>query len=84
VNGLSIEVARVGHLIAMKLVARDDRLRPNDQADLLALSKVADDVEWARAAAAVRLIEERGFGRGRDLVAALEEWHERARYRPHK
>jgi predicted nucleotidyltransferase len=74
VSGLQMEVARVGHLIAMKLVARDDRARPQDQIDLRVLSQVADDVEWARAAAAVRLIEERGFHRGRDLGAALDEW----------
>ena len=79
VNDLSTEVARVGHLIAMKLVARDDKQRPHDQVDLLALSKVASDLEWARATEAVRLIEQRGFNRGRDLVAALKEWRERAR-----
>ena len=74
VNGAQVEVAQVGHLIAMKLIARDDKLRPQDRADLLAISKVADDVEWARAEAAVRLVEERGFQRTRDLVAALAEW----------
>jgi predicted nucleotidyltransferase len=79
VERLTMDVAQVGHLIAMKLLARDDRTRPLDQADLLALSKVADDVEWARADAAVRLIEQRGFSRGRDLGTALAEWRERAR-----
>jgi hypothetical protein len=74
VRGLTIDVAQVGHLIAMKLLARDDRARPLDRADLLALSKVADDAEWSRAEVAVRLIEERGFSRGRDLTAALAEW----------
>lgn len=78
-NGLVTEVACIGHLIAMKLVARDDKRRPQDQIDLLALSKAADDTEWARAETAVRLIRERGFSRDRDLAAALEEWHERAR-----
>jgi predicted nucleotidyltransferase len=73
-NGAQVEVAQVGHLIAMKLIARDDKLRPQDRADLLALSKVADEVEWARAEAAVRLVEERGFQRARNLVAALAEW----------
>jgi predicted nucleotidyltransferase len=79
VGGLVTEVACVGHLIAMKLVARDDKRRPQDQLDLAALSEVADDAEWARAEAAVRLIAERGFGRDRDLEAALAEWRERAR-----
>jgi hypothetical protein len=78
VSGLFLAVAQIGHLIAMKLVARDDRLRPLDQADLLALSKAADEIEWARAATAVRLIEQRGFHRGRDLTSMLADWRERA------
>jgi hypothetical protein len=78
VLGHEIRVARAGHLIAMKLLARDDKRRPLDQADLLALSAVADAVEWKRADEAVRLIEERGFARGRDLKAALAEWRDEA------
>lgn len=75
----AVPVAAVGHLIAMKLVSTDDDRRPQDRLDLTELAKVADDAEWARAEVAVRLIAERGFGRGRDLVAALAEWRERAR-----
>jgi len=72
--GLVANVARVGHLIAMKLVSRDDQRRPQDRGDLAALCKVADAAEWARAEEAVRLIMERGFARKRDLTAALTEW----------
>jgi hypothetical protein len=72
--GLVADVAQVGHLIAMKLVSRDDERRPQDRGDLAALAKVADPTEWARAEEAVRLIEERGFARKRDLKAALIEW----------
>ena len=79
VLGQLVPVALVGHLIAMKLVSIDDDRRPRDRADLVELSKAADDTEWARAVTAVRLIRERGFGRDRDLAAALEEWRERAR-----
>ncbi len=78
-RGIVTEVARVGHLIAMKLVARDDERRPQDRGDLTELAKVADDAEWTRAEVAVQLITERGFSRGRDLAAALEEWRQRAR-----
>ncbi len=70
--GLDIPVARVGHLIALKLLARDDATRPQDAGDLRALAGVASDVEVTRARQAVALIEDRGFARGRDLVAALE------------
>ena len=78
VAGLVADVAQVGHLIAMKLVSRDDERRPQDRADLAALAKVADLAEWARAEQAVRLIEERGFARKRDLTAALTEWRTRS------
>lgn len=69
---LELAVARTGHLIAVKLLARDDETRPQDAADLRALVSVADDVEMARAGEAVTLIEERGYHRGRDLGAALQ------------
>jgi hypothetical protein len=39
--GLVANVAQVGHLIAMKLVSRDDKVRPQDRGDLAALAKVA-------------------------------------------
>jgi predicted nucleotidyltransferase len=72
VADLPLPVARTGHLIALKLLARDDERRPKDAEDLRALLAVAtpDDVGLARAA--VRLISSRGFDRGRDLVADLD------------
>jgi hypothetical protein len=72
--GIIANVAQVGHLLAMKLVSRDDKRRPQDRGDLAALAKVADATEWARADEAVRLINQRGFARNRDLQAALAEW----------
>lgn len=73
VAGLMLPVARAGHLIALKLLARDDRRRPQDYDDLVALLRYADEVELERARNAVRLITERGGHRGRDLEAALDE-----------
>lgn len=69
---LVVPVARTGDLLALKLLARDDDTRPQDAADLRALRAVAsaDDLALARDTAA--LIAERGFARGRDLVAALD------------
>ena len=72
VPGVSVPVATTGHLIAMKLLARDDRQRPADADDLGALAAVAQDHDWIEATTAVRLIVERGFARDRDLVAALD------------
>jgi predicted nucleotidyltransferase len=74
VPGLMLPIAQTGHLIAMKWLARDDRRRPQDADDLEALTAIASDDEVARALSACRLIEERGFHRGRDLVASLRDW----------
>jgi predicted nucleotidyltransferase len=75
VPGLVLPVACVGHLMAMKLLARDDRHRPADADDLVALSVVATEHDWGVAAMAVTLIVDRGFGRGRDLRGAFRELH---------
>jgi len=70
--GLRVPVATVGHLLALKLLSRDDRTRPQDQGDLVQLLRVAHpgDLEAARHAAG--LIHARGFQRDRDLRRDLE------------
>ncbi len=70
--GLTVPVARVGHLIALKLLARDDESRPQDAGDLRALVGVATAEDRELAAVAVRQIAARGFDRGRDLDAELD------------
>lgn len=67
-----LRVASIGHLIATKLLARDDRLRPADADDLRALAAVARDEDWAEARTAVNLIAQRGFARGKDLATELD------------
>jgi predicted nucleotidyltransferase len=73
VPGLTLPIATTGHLIALKLLARDDQSRPQDLADLRALRAVATAEDLAAADRAARLISSRGFNRGRDLTAALKE-----------
>lgn len=70
--GIVVPVARVGHLLAMKVLSVDDR-RPQDAADLCALRAEATAGDVALARAAVRLIAQRGFDRGRDVVSLLEQ-----------
>ena len=72
IEGLVVRVARIPHLIATKVLSRDDVRRPQDRADLVMLLKVAtvDDITGTREA--LRLIQERGFHRGKDLVAGLQ------------
>jgi predicted nucleotidyltransferase len=72
ITDLVLPVATVGDLIAMKLLARDDRHRPADADDLRALREVASADDWSTARSAVEAIHARGYARRRDLVAALE------------
>ena len=67
--GMITPVAQIGHLIALKVLSRDDDTRPQDIIDLRALIVEAtpEDLETARAALA--LIAERGYDRGKDLQA---------------
>ncbi|CAN5796730.1 nucleotidyl transferase AbiEii/AbiGii toxin family protein [soil metagenome] len=71
--GVVVPVATIGHLIATKLLARDDRSRPTDADDLRALAGRAVDVDWREAEIAVALITARGFARGRDLEGSLTQ-----------
>ncbi len=73
VPGLNLPIATTGHLIALKLLARDDQTRPQDLADLRALLAAATPEDLATAHDAGRLISARGYDRGRDLTAALKE-----------
>ena len=67
-------VASVGHLVAMKLLSRDDLSRPQDAADLRALRDVASPADVDTARVAVEAILAHGFDRGRPLAAAWAEW----------
>lgn len=69
--GLTLRVATIAHLIAMKLLSVSDS-RPTDLADLHALLGVAGEVDLATARDAVLLIEERGFSRNRNLTSMLD------------
>jgi nucleotidyltransferase AbiEii toxin of type IV toxin-antitoxin system len=68
---LIVPVARLGHLIALKVLARDDRTRPQDRVDLAALLARADAAALAMARQALALVAERGYDRERELIRAL-------------
>jgi hypothetical protein len=70
--GLTVPVASSGHLIALKVLSRDDRSRPLDRADLAGLLRVADDGAVDTARRALALIAARGYHRGRDLEMELD------------
>lgn len=71
--GVEVPVAKAGHLLALKLLSRDDATRPQDALDIRALPASLDAEELARARAAATIIERRGFARGRDLSSSLAE-----------
>ncbi|MGH3897180.1 MAG: hypothetical protein ACRDTA_02795, partial [Pseudonocardiaceae bacterium] len=70
--GILMPVATAGHLVALKLLARDDETRPQDAADLRALHAVLGAADRSAARTAAELIVERGFARGRPLTALTE------------
>jgi predicted nucleotidyltransferase len=70
--GVPVPVARIGHLIALKLLAYDEGTRPQDALDLRALKTVLDAAEKRRAEDACELIVRRGYHRGRDLQTLLD------------
>lgn len=70
--GLAMPVATAGHLVALKLLARDDQTRPQDAADLRALHAVLSTADRSAARTAAELIVERGFARGRPLTTLTE------------
>lgn len=66
-----IPVATVAHLIAMKILSRQDS-RPQDHIDLVALRRVATSEDLAHARQALQLVVGRGYHRQRDLASLFD------------
>jgi hypothetical protein len=75
-RGARLPVARKGHLIALKVLSESEA-RLQDRIDLQLLAASAASTDWELAEAAVRLIRDRGFHRGRALVTRLRRWQRR-------
>jgi predicted nucleotidyltransferase len=71
--GLVVPVARVSDLMALKVLARDDRRRPQDLDDLRALLREAKESDIDETKTALRNIEARGYHRERRLVDLFED-----------
>jgi hypothetical protein len=71
--GLDLPVARTSHLIALKVLSRDDVRRPNDLADLRSLVPQASPEELQEVSGLLSLITERGFHRDRQLLSSFQE-----------
>lgn len=72
--GVEVPVARLGHLIALKVLSHDDESRPQDAIDLEKLAEIADEDELDAAREALRTIEARGYARGRNLQHLLQDY----------
>jgi hypothetical protein len=72
VPGLWVPVAQIGHLIALKVLSRNDDIRPQDLVDLRALIVEATPDDLTTARAALNLIAERGYDRGKSLQADFD------------
>lgn len=73
--GVELPVATRAHLIALKVLSRDDVNRPQDLVDLRALLEEASARDLESVKEALSLIEERGFHRGRSLLEELDKVH---------
>lgn len=73
VPGLEIPVACIGHLLALKVLARDDRHRPQDWDDIRALLAEAADEDICEARQALERIHTRGFHREKHLVELFDQ-----------
>lgn len=71
--GVAAPVARPAELIAMKMLASDNKDRHSDQRDMAVLIDIADVETVNTVRQRLRLIIERGMNRGRDLEAEFDE-----------
>ena len=78
--GLTVPVAGLPELIALKLLARDDVARPQDAGDLVALAALATVRDFESTRRLVRLIEDREFHRGRDLSGEFDRLETRGQH----
>jgi predicted nucleotidyltransferase len=71
--GLKAPIARPEHLLALKILSRDDRTRPQDVADIRALIVNMDENVRRETEIALDLITARGYHRGRNLRHLFDE-----------
>lgn len=69
---VTVPVACMGDLIAMKVLARNDQTRPQDRMDLKAMLLRAEDADREIARQALMRISSLGHGRGRELLSEFQ------------
>lgn len=71
--GVIIPLARLGHLLALRVLSASERRRLDEQ-DLVHLLDAAEPADLDEARAALQLIVDRRANRGRDLLADLADY----------
>ena len=69
--GVWVPVARMEHLLAIKILARDDQSRPQDRLDISMLLRAMDEHQVSMARDLLDLIIVRGFHREKELQSEL-------------
>ncbi|MCI5064556.1 nucleotidyl transferase AbiEii/AbiGii toxin family protein [bacterium] len=72
-HSLELPVARLPHLLAMKILSEDE-VRIQDQADIKALIQVASEGELRETRRLLQLISDRAFHRGKKLQQVFEKF----------
>jgi hypothetical protein len=67
----ALPVARIEHLIAMKVLS-ESAVRANDRSDLHVMVAAATEEELERCRTALHRIARLGYARGKDLQAVLD------------
>ena len=73
-DGLFVRVASIPSLISLKVLSADSRNRPRDIFDLENLLKEATDDELKEAEALLKLIQDRGYNRNKDLLKLFKKY----------
>jgi Nucleotidyl transferase AbiEii toxin, Type IV TA system len=72
-----VNTAQLHSLLALKVLSADPKSRPQDELDIKNLLAMANSQDLKAAEILVRLIEERGFQRGKDLQKLFLEYRAR-------
>jgi predicted nucleotidyltransferase len=72
-ENIHVPTAARGHLLALKILSRDDQSRPQDKLDIAALLDASAPQDLQLAREAIDLITQRGFNRNRDLIQLFDE-----------
>lgn len=84
-ENITLKVATTAHLVALKVLSRDPQDRLQDEIDLQLLLRETTEEDWIDVRRALRLMRDRGFNRGRDLLGDFEKLvtkYKTAQHRP--